>query len=106
MKDKSIKKIIEKSEVKTSADFTNTLMAEIEKEASLQEPVKFWTTNQILLGFALITIVSGYLVYKLSNYIFSENSTIIPLLWAFILLLGLSYVLGINDYKKLLKSNL
>tara|TARA_R110002049_G_scaffold238215_1_gene411330 strand:- start:206 stop:535 length:330 start_codon:yes stop_codon:yes gene_type:complete len=99
MKEKGIKKIIEKSEVTTSLDFTDRLLAEIEKDKPQEETIQFWNLRQIVCGFIIVVMGSGFLVYKLSELALSESNTVIPILWSLSLLLGLSYVLSINSYQ-------
>lgn len=101
MKEKDIKKIIEKSKVKTSLDFTDKLMAEVENDTPQQVTIKFWSLNQIAIGFVLVAVISGFLVFKVSDIPLFNGSIAIPFIWSLILLLGLNYILSLNAYRPL-----
>jgi hypothetical protein len=99
MNEKDIKKLIEKSEVNTSFNFTNKLMKEIETQNSLQTTITFWSVRQIVIGFVLVAVISSYLIYKVLELKISTGNVAVPFVWSLILLLGLNYLLSINNYK-------
>ena len=91
--------IVEKSEIKTSLDFTDRLLAEIEKENPQRETIEFWPLGQILIGFVLIAVVSGILFYKIAELSFLESSPIVPFVWSLVLLFGLNHTISLSKYK-------
>lgn len=99
MNEQQFKQLIEKSEVKTSENFTESLMSNIEQEIQPKTSIQPWSLYQIAIGFMVVSILSGYLVYKISE-VFSFNSKIaVPFVWSIVLLFGLSYVLSLkNDH--------
>lgn len=97
MKENDIKNIVEKSEVKTKADFTDNLMAQLEAErVERATSIKFWSLHHIIIGFVLVALVSGFLFYGLTKSYIPQFNPIVPLLWALMVLLGLNYVLGLS----------
>lgn len=101
MKENEIKNIVEKSEVKTKADFTDNVLAKLEAEGSARPSVKFWSLHQIILGFFLFTVISGFLFWSLSKHYISEFNPMVPLLWALLSLLGLNFVLDLSKQHQL-----
>ena len=96
MKEKDIKKIIVKSELKTNADFTNNLMAQIKGVQPQRYPIKLWTLKHLTIGFIVLTATSGFLLYTISNKFSFTGSAFVPLIWSLVLLLGFSYLLSMN----------
>ncbi|MCT8339054.1 hypothetical protein [Altibacter lentus] len=99
MKEKNIKKTIQKSELKTKTGFTDDLMSAIENEQIKEKPIKFWSVGRIIIGFILFTVVSGFIVYNISFLLLPNGGVSVPFVWSLILLLGLSYILSMNKYK-------
>jgi len=99
MNEKDIKKLIEKSKVNTRFNFTDRLMQKIETQNSLQTSITFWSFRQIVIGFILVAVISGYLIYKILGLNISTGNAAVPFVWSLILLLGLNYLLSINNYK-------
>ncbi len=99
MNEKDIKKLIKKSKVNTSLNFTDKLMQEIETQNSLQTAITFWSVRQIVIGFTLTAVVSCYLIYKILEPKISTGNVVVPFAWSLILFLGLSYLLSINYYR-------
>ena len=96
MKEDVLKKIIKKSELKTRADFADSLMVKLDAQNSAKKPVKFWSIGNIVIGFAVLAVFSGFLVYSSSKAFPLMGGVAIPFIWSFLLLSGLSYLLSIN----------
>lgn len=101
MKDKDLKQFIKQSEYTTSIDFTDKLIEKIEAEKSKSTRKAYWSTSQIIVGFSLLAMVSGFLFHKISNFIESDVSIAAPFCWSLILLFGLSHTLTISKYAKM-----
>ncbi len=99
MNESDIKKLLKKSEINTTSDFTDKLMSKIQRKAVYEEPVNFWSLRRIIMGFLVVTLVSGFLVYKISQFYVSTDGVAIPFVWSLLLLLGLNYLLSVNSYK-------
>jgi len=99
MNEKDIKKLIEKSKVNTSFNFTDKLMQEIETQDFLQTTIVFWSVRQIVIGFILVAVISSYLIYKILELKISTGNVAVPFVWSLILLLGLNFLLSINNHK-------
>ncbi|RDK88325.1 hypothetical protein [Marinirhabdus gelatinilytica] len=105
MKEEKLKKIVERSEVKTDRYFVDKVMANIENDAIQPKKVKFWSPFQIAIGFVLVAIVSGFLVYNISTAFLLNGNIAIPLVWSIFLLLGLKHLLFVHRWKLYLKAN-
>jgi hypothetical protein len=93
MKEEAIRKIVQKSELKTSFQFTENLIQKIEFQKSKSLSVSFWSLKQIIIGFTLFVIVSGCLLFMLKRFTGEPSPVIIPFFWALFLLLGLNHLL-------------
>ncbi|TYP74403.1 hypothetical protein [Aquimarina intermedia] len=101
MKDKDIKKLIEKSEVATSVDFTDKVMQKIEAQNVLPSSITIWSLRQIIVGFILVTVISIYLIHHFLGLKILAGNIAVPFFWTLLLLMGLNYLLTINRYKKI-----
>ena len=104
MKDENIKNIVEQSEVKTSYEFTDNLIAEIENGMQKNAQVAFWTLPKIAIGFVAVAILSGVLGSMLLPSSFT-GATIIPIVWSFLLLIGLNHLLALHKCQSILEMN-
>ncbi|WP_203293531.1 hypothetical protein [Luteirhabdus pelagi] len=103
MKKDVLKELIKKSELKTRTDFTDSLISKLDAQHPVKKPVTFWSIGNIVIGFAVLAIISGFLVYSSSKAFLSMGGVAIPFIWSFLLLSGMSYLLSINKCKAYLR---
>ncbi len=111
MKEEEIKRIVQKSELETSADFTDRLMLQIEKNRN-KKPAVFTVFLWILPVLCLLSAVISYLLFKnygstflLSPLNLKISGTPVFVMVTVILLFAINYGLQLHENYKQLHEN-
>jgi len=102
MNEKKIEAIVKQSEVTTSDDFTDNLIAKIEASAQPKVSIGLWKLTKIILGFAGV----AFGIFILGSLALPEaisGNPIVPVAIALFLLLGLNHVLTLQKYQSYLR---
>ncbi len=109
MKQDQMKQLIQKSTVRTSEDFTDTLLSKIEAQESIESTPLPFPFKKIVIGFSIALALIPFLIYTTNHSIqgilsidIKIPSMALSIMVTIAFLLGLNYILRLNEtYKKL-----
>ena len=102
MREDQIKKIITKSKLETSSQFTDELMDKIQlqQETNIETP---WSFKRVLLGLIAVVVVTSLMLLALNGSLFAETNGFRFEFISYLVFLSLSCI-GINQLLKLRKT--
>ncbi|APG59841.1 hypothetical protein [Christiangramia salexigens] len=98
MKNEDFKKLIERSEIKTSADFTVKLMDNIKLSELKPNQLKIWSLWKVVIGFILISGLTIFGCYFFQKIKVLSGSLFIPVIVSLILLVALNHLIVLNKW--------